>query len=155
MWAGIVVLAFFLGFVVAQVNLVAGMAVCSACLCAGLLFFLEQIAGLLQSQKDHNVWIRKIEAYRFEHDHPNADAIVAQREAVKADAKNKATEELLAKRGAKKTARAEAKQKAKEPTFVGVEAVPDVPADFKASKKTPNVDFSAIDEVSKPRRKST
>lgn len=115
---------------------------------------LEQIADLLRSQKNHNEWLQKIELFRFDHDHPNAAAITAERELATADAKKQRTQNLLAKQAAEKAATTEAKRRASEPTFVAVEAVPDVPADFMAPKKKPNVDFSAIDEVSKPRRKS-
>jgi hypothetical protein len=64
-----------------------------------------------------------------------------------------------AEKARKATARAEAaaaevkKRKAAEPTFVARELVPEVPADFKPASQ--DVDFSAIEEVAKPRRKRT
>ena len=154
MWIGCFLVGVLGGIFFGITNPGAGGGWFASCVSLGVLYYLDEITSLLQHQKRCMDWQQKREDYRFEHDHPNAAAITAEREGAKAEKKRKATEDLIAKQAAEKTAKAEAKRRASEPTFVAVEAVPDVPADFQPKKKRSNVDFSAIDEAAKSRRKS-
>ena len=115
-----------------------------------VIICLDEITTQLRRQQQHNDWLQKIENYRFDHDHPDADKITAKRERDRQEAiaRQKAEAELAAKQAK------EAKRRAKEPTFVATESVPDVPADFKPANRRAAVDFSAIDEASQPRRKN-
>jgi high-affinity K+ transport system ATPase subunit B len=148
--AAAVVGAFFL----AQVDLIAAGGWFFGVISLGIFLYLDKIANALEMQRRHNEWIVRIEAYRFDHDHPDAAAVAEAKELARVEAQKRQTQDLFVKQEAEKAAKAEAKRRAKEPTFVAVEAVPDVPADFRTKKKPPSVDFSAIEEVSKPRRKS-
>lgn len=149
-----VVLFVFVGFIgggviTAGANPMYGVAWITAWGLLSLVIGVDDITTLLKKQQQHNDWLQKIENYRFDHDHPDAAEITAERERERkaAIARQQAHAELAAQQAK------EAKRRAKEPTFVATETVPDVPADFKPAKKRAAVDFSAIDEASQPRRK--
>ncbi len=149
-----VVLFVFVGFIgggviTAASNPLYGVAWITGWGLLSVVICLDEITTQLRKQQQHNDWLQKIENYRFDHDHPDAAEISAERERDRQEAiaRQKANAELAAKQAK------EAKRRAKEPTFVAVESVPAMPADFKPTKQRANVDFSAIDEASQPRRK--
>jgi len=129
-----------------------------ACSGFALFYSLDRIVGLLDRQDLHVLWYERIEAYRFAKQHPEAPAEwnaqeVARQQAVveQENAGVEFTRKQLAKVATERQASKEAKQKANEPAFVARELVPEVPADFKPPKA--KVDFSALDDAAKPRRK--
>lgn len=150
-----VVLFVFVGFigggvVIAGAGPLYGLAWIAGWGLLSIVVLLDDVTTQLRKQQQHNDWLQKIENYRFDHDHPDAAEITAEKERDRQEAiaRQKAHAELVAKQAK------EAKRRAKEPTFVATESVPDVPADFKPAKRRAAVDFSAIDEASQPRRKN-
>lgn len=134
------------GLLIAQVNFVAGVLWFAACVVGGLSFVLDNIAALLKHQKSHYEWFERLEVYRFNKQFPNAAKEWKEQELAKQAAKEQPPVAAEPERPARK----EPRRKAEEPTFVSRELVPEIPADFKPKS---DVDFSALDEVTKPRRK--
>lgn len=142
------------GLLIGQVNVIHGAGWFTVCVVCGFALVLDKICALLQRQQAHVLWFEKLEAYRFGKQYPNAarewqDAEKAKQAAV-AQASEEKTEKVSTEAAAAREAKREAKRRAAEPTFVSRELVPEIPADFKPESE---VDFSAFDEVTKPRRK--
>ena len=152
--------AFLVGFIggmfLCLVNPAFGAAWFSMCILVGVLAVLDKIQSLLERQQKHVVWYEKLEAYRFEKQYPDAAREWREAEAAKApktetEAESaERTQQQLAKVEAERQAKREAKRKAAEPTFVSQELVPEIPPEFKPQS---DVDFSALEEVAKPRRR--
>ena len=145
------------GMFICLVNPVAGAAWFSVCILVGVLAVLDKIQSLLERQQKHILWFEKVEEYRFAKQYPNAPEEWRKAEAAsKAAAETSEQQRQEAARDryeaatAEQKTKREAKRKAAEPTFVSEELVPEIPPDFKPQS---DVDFSALEEVAKPRRR--
>jgi xanthosine utilization system XapX-like protein len=148
------ILAFTVGLIgglfLCLLHLGAGAVWFALCVLVGILSVLDKIQSLLERQVAHQKWFEKLEGHRFEKQFPNAAHEWDEAAKSKSAEASEKTRKLQQRRNDELAAKAEAARKAAEPTFVSRELVPEIPADFKA---TSDVDFSAFDDVAKPRRK--
>lgn len=123
----------------------------------GLSMGVDRIIALLDRHAKHLEWFERLEAYRFNKQYPDAAREWREADAAKAPPQPESeaesaerTPQQLAKVEAERQAKREAKRKAAEPTLVSQEVVPEIPPNFKPRS---DVDFSALEEVAKPRRR--
>lgn len=149
------------GLVLAAAVLPMGLAVGSVwfviCCGVGVALALDRLVVAADRHVIHMKWFEKIEGYRLIKQYPNAakeinDADAAKKAAaVEAEQKRQnAAADRYEATVAEREAKREAKRKAAEPTFVSEELVPEIPPDFKPRA---DVDFTALEEVARPRRK--
>ena len=123
----------------------------------GIALSIERGIAVLDRHAKHLEWFERLEAYRFNKQYPDAAREWREADAAKAPPKPETeaesaerTRQQLEKVEAERQAKREAKRKAAEPTFVSQELVPEIPPDFKPQS---DVNFSALEEVAKPRRR--
>jgi hypothetical protein len=147
------------GFVIGIADLNIAAAWTSFCLLVGLCVVVDSIDDRLKEQCEIARRTEMLHAYRFDRDFPDAPknmlTPLQQERAAQQQRQFEAAAEQARRAQAKAAAAAaqEKKRKAAEPTFVSRELVPEVPEDFKPTSSPAEVDFSAIEEVAKPRRR--
>ena len=149
------------GLVLASALLPMGLAVGAVwfviCWGVGIALALDRLVAAADRHVIHMKWFEKIEGYRLIKQYPNAvkeiDDADAAKKAAAAAAEQKrlnSTADRYETTRAEQEAKREAKRKAAEPTFVSQELVPEIPPDFKPQS---DVDFTALEEVARPRRR--